>query len=142
MNYEPERIIYNGKATIVFWEDGTKTVVKCAEGTEPDKYNGFCAALAKKIFGNNSRLKKSIVEAENRKKIKSFGPIEVGDYVLVLDGGKIRPSTIILWFPEAMDYYIGRILKVTQVIDEKQVKLENGFYYDLKWVRKVKRKKS
>ena len=56
----PVRIIYNVKATIVFWKDGTKTVVKLSEGDYDNPYNAFCAALAKKIFGNNSRVRKIV----------------------------------------------------------------------------------
>lgn len=52
--YAPKKIIYNGKATIVFWIDGTKTIVKKAKGEPYNRYNAFCAALAKKVFGNNS----------------------------------------------------------------------------------------
>lgn len=47
-------------ATIVFWKDGTKTVVKLPEGDTPDDYSAFTAALAIKIFGANSRVKKII----------------------------------------------------------------------------------
>ena len=54
--YCPVKVIYNGPATIVFWADGTKTVVKRAKKEKDNKYNAFCAALAKKIFGNNSRV--------------------------------------------------------------------------------------
>lgn len=53
----PDRIIKNGRATIVLWPDGTKTVVKLAEGDEPSDYAAFTAALAKKIYGSNSRIK-------------------------------------------------------------------------------------
>lgn len=69
LRFSPQKIIHNGPATIVFWSDGSKTVVKCATGTEPDLYNAFCAAFAKKVFGTNSRLKKVIEEAyENGRK--------------------------------------------------------------------------
>ena len=53
-----KRIIYHNPATIVFWEDGTKTVVKCMEGEKYEKYAGFCAALAKKMYGSTTRAKK------------------------------------------------------------------------------------
>lgn len=56
--FTPVKIIKNGPATVVFWKDGTKTVVKCAPETTPSDYDAFTAALAIKIFGNNSRLKK------------------------------------------------------------------------------------
>ena len=53
-----KRIVYNDPATIVFWQDGTKTVVKCMDGEPFEKYAGFCAALAKKVFGSTSKAKK------------------------------------------------------------------------------------
>lgn len=44
-------VIYNRPATIVFWEDGTKTVVKCKnEKFDPEK--GLVMAFSKKILGN------------------------------------------------------------------------------------------
>ena len=66
LNYEPadhlnvDRIIFSPPATIVFWKDGTKTVVKCAKGEPFSEYNGFSAALLKKVFGSNSAVKKLI----------------------------------------------------------------------------------
>ena len=46
----PEKVIFNDPATIVFWKDGTKTVVKCMEG---DTYNpevGLAMCVCKKVF--------------------------------------------------------------------------------------------
>lgn len=50
---EVREVRYNGPATIVFWEDNTKTVVKVQPGEEyydPDK--AFAMAVCKKLFGN------------------------------------------------------------------------------------------
>lgn len=45
------KVIFNDPATIVFWEDGTKTVVKCTnEDYDPEK--GLAMAIAKKVFNN------------------------------------------------------------------------------------------
>lgn len=55
-----KKIIYHDPATIVFWEDGTKTVVKRMEDQEFSKYYGFLAALAKKCYGNNSKVQRII----------------------------------------------------------------------------------
>lgn len=55
---EIKRIIFNEPATIIFWSDGEKTVVKAAEGDEYNPYYGFCCAVTKRIFGNNSVIKK------------------------------------------------------------------------------------
>lgn len=53
---EPRRIIYNDPATIVFWEDGTKTIVMKAPGEKFNKYAAFCAAVAKRLYVTNSRI--------------------------------------------------------------------------------------
>ena len=58
--YEPKDIIRNGPATIVFWKDGTKTIVKLAEGGSDDPYAAFCMALAKKIFKTNGNVKRIV----------------------------------------------------------------------------------
>ena len=60
----PEKIIYNGPATIVFWDDGTKTVVKRSKKDKDNKYNAFCAALAKKIYGSNSKVNSIVAEGK------------------------------------------------------------------------------
>ena len=57
---DPVRIIRNGNATIVMWADGTKTVVKKSADDPEDDYAAFTAALAKKVYGNNSHFKKML----------------------------------------------------------------------------------
>ncbi len=47
-----KKVIFSDPATIIFWEDGTKTVVKTQDGEEYDKEKGFAMAVCKKIFGN------------------------------------------------------------------------------------------
>ena len=58
--YTPKRILRSGPATIVFWEDGTKTIVKLSNGEEDNAYTAFTAALARKIYGSNSAVKRLI----------------------------------------------------------------------------------
>lgn len=48
----PKEVIYNDPATIVFWEDGTKTIVKCQPGDTFSKELGLAMAIAKKVHGN------------------------------------------------------------------------------------------
>lgn len=64
--YRPKRIIQNGPATIVFWKDGTKTIVKKSPDSPDDIYYAFCSALAKKMYKTNSALKRSIRDALKR----------------------------------------------------------------------------
>lgn len=47
-----ERVIFNAPATIVFWLDGSKTVVKAQNGEPFDKEKGLAMAICKKLSGN------------------------------------------------------------------------------------------
>lgn len=49
---EIKNVIFNDPATIVFWSDGTKTVVKCQEGDIYDPEKGLAMAISKKVLGN------------------------------------------------------------------------------------------
>lgn len=49
---EIEDVIFNEPATIVFWNDGTKTVVKAQDDDVFDPEKGLAMAIAKKAFGN------------------------------------------------------------------------------------------
>lgn len=61
-----KQVIFSGPKTIVFWLDGTKTIVSCGEGDHNDPYAGFCAAaITKRVFGSTSQAKK--VLARTRK---------------------------------------------------------------------------
>ena len=65
---EVKKIIFNDPATIVYWKDGTKTVVKCQKGDVFDSEKGFAMAFLKKCWGNkgnfNDKLIKIIKEAK------------------------------------------------------------------------------
>lgn len=70
-------VIFNDPATIVFWNDGTKTVVK-AENEEFDPEKGLAMAISKKFLGNKGNyyetFKKWLPEKENE--LKSVWPSE------------------------------------------------------------------
>lgn len=51
---EIRKVIYNPPATIILWEDETKTVVKCCETDIYDPEKGFAMAVIKKLCGNTS----------------------------------------------------------------------------------------
>ena len=55
LSMQISKVIYHNPATIVFWKDGTKTVVKCQED---DKYTysaGIMHAIIRKMYEDNSR---------------------------------------------------------------------------------------
>lgn len=45
-------VIFNDPATIVFWDDGVKTVVKCQNNETFDPEKGLAMAIAKRFFDN------------------------------------------------------------------------------------------
>ena len=52
--------LFNDPATIVFWTDGTKTVVKCRKGDKWDAEKGLAMACAKKLMGNRDGYHKTL----------------------------------------------------------------------------------
>ena len=48
-------VIFNDPATIVLWEDGTKTVVKCDDKDTYNPTTGLALCFMKKALGNSSR---------------------------------------------------------------------------------------
>lgn len=66
-NYYPKRIIKNNNAMIVFWNDGTKTIVKRASDELDSDYAAFTAAVCIKIYGSNSALKRIVARTETQK---------------------------------------------------------------------------
>lgn len=107
-----EKILRNGDATIVFWADGTKTVVRYSGDEEDSDYTAFTAAFAIKCFGSNSHLKKVIKnkivyrdtpkKKKKPEKIVAEPPTEfmLGDWVTIktlehLTGGFPRQITAV-----------------------------------------------
>lgn len=74
-------VIFNDPATIVFWADGTKTVVKCQEDDIFDPEKGLVMAISKKALGNKgnycNEIKKWLPKLEKDEEeiafTKSFG---------------------------------------------------------------------
>ena len=64
--YKARRVVFNPPATVVLWEDGTKTVVKCDERDGYDAMTGVALCYMKKALGNTSReLNKALRNARN-----------------------------------------------------------------------------
>lgn len=57
----PIKVIFNPPATVVYWNDGTKTVVK-ATNESFDKEKGFAMAYLKKSLGNKGNYNKTLRE--------------------------------------------------------------------------------
>lgn len=64
---KPKKIYQRGKATIVEWQDGDKTVVVKEDNCEESLYHAFCAAFAKKMFKSTGNVMKLIDKADEKK---------------------------------------------------------------------------
>ena len=49
---EINNVIFNNPATVVYWKDGTKTVVKCQDDDKYSKQIGLAMCIIKKVCGN------------------------------------------------------------------------------------------
>ena len=72
MHFTPKSIEQSAdhKTVVVIWNDNTKTIVRLSPNDPDDIYMAFTAALAKKIFGSNSKIKKVISTHLNEHKPK------------------------------------------------------------------------
>ena len=94
---EIKNVIFNDPATIVFWEDGTKTVVKCQDGDEFDPEKGLSMAIVKKAYGNKgsycNKLKKWLPKEEPVDTNSSFRSIFVPqEFTFTIDSAKFSKS--------------------------------------------------
>lgn len=64
IGYKPKKIIHNENATIVLWNDGTKTVIK---GQGDDLFAAFCICFAKKYCNGSTVLNRLFDCAEEKK---------------------------------------------------------------------------
>ena len=81
---EIENVIFNPPATIVFWRDGTKTVVKCGEHDIYDPEKGIAMAIAKRVLGNQGNY---------YNKIKEWLPIDYSPVSMSVDLVKFEDFT-------------------------------------------------
>ena len=104
-----KNVVFNDPATVVIWNDGTKTVVKCQPGDTYSKETGLALCIAKKYLGNkgnfNKVFKKWIPEeaepveedddpveedaVTGAVNLKRSGNISVGDTVRVVNSGQV-----------------------------------------------------
>lgn len=65
---EPKKVIFNDPATIVYWEDGSKTVVKCGPYDIYDCEKGFAMCVLKQLYGDkfHAMLKKHVPQEETK----------------------------------------------------------------------------
>lgn len=53
---EIDKVIFNPPATIVFFDDGSKTVVRCSPNDVFDREKGIALCVMKRAYGNTGRF--------------------------------------------------------------------------------------
>ena len=69
----PKQIIHNAEAVIVFWKDGSKTIVRRREGDPDDIHSAFAQALVKKLFGATTTAHKMVDRVTKEQELKKKG---------------------------------------------------------------------
>ena len=55
---EIKNVYFNDPATVVIWNDGTKSIVRCSENDFYDPEKGLAMAIVKKVYGNDNSFHK------------------------------------------------------------------------------------
>lgn len=82
-----KKVIFNPPATIVFWSDGKKTVVKCSKNESFDPEKGLAMAIVKRTQGNSEDYYKDISKwcgGASAQKAKEKSKNDILDVVLEL----------------------------------------------------------
>lgn len=75
-----KKVIFNYPATVVIWEDGTKTIVKAGDYDVFDPEKGLAMAIAKKALGNQGNyyevFKKWLPEEKEEEELSPLGELK------------------------------------------------------------------
>lgn len=91
--FQIKKVFFNNPVTVVLWEDGTKTIVRCAEGDKYDLEKGLALCFMKKALGNNGDFndifKKEIYRMTNKQYKCANKYLQVGEEC----GGEVYKGT-------------------------------------------------
>ena len=113
VEHTPTKVIFNPPATIIFWTDDTKTVVKCGENDEFDPEKGLAMAFAKKKLGNKGNYYNTIRYL-----------LENAEYQY--DGEQCDPELVQPWQQMIFNAITGRKREIPRVV----VKRMRGKHFD------------
>ena len=112
--YWIEKVVFSGPATILFWTDGTKTVVRLRKGdrsgmlgkkTEDDRRVAICWAMAKRYYGSCAAINKRISA--------------ISDYRM-MDNTLVYTMLVTLFDnPKALEQYIDYAMKIAVNYNEQ-----------------------
>lgn len=130
----PKHYIINDGATILFWKDGTKTIVKRASDDEFNPRLAFLTAFFQRYCGmSKNKANKYLaslqieVKKENSKSCKSK-ELRVGDKVFVKKNLKDNTVYGADMFVDSMSYLKGKEVTIKKVLDDGCYRIEEASY--------------
>ena len=106
-----KKVYFNEPATVVLWEDGTKTIVKAGEGDIYDPEKGLAMAIAKKALGNQGNyyevFKKWLPEEECVDDDYDYQLEQMKEYIDELDKELHKKHPTVMLTPEELAEKLG-----------------------------------
>lgn len=115
-----KRVVFSDRKTIILWNDGSKTIVSCAEEEQLDPYMGFCAAFTKGFFGSKHQVEKMVKNADyqpskkTKKKISEVLKQLREDDIENEDLPEFLKKKLVSNNTEASEFLIGKKVKNTK----------------------------
>lgn len=107
--FKIKRVLFNNPATIVFWADGDKTVVKCQNGEPYDPEKGLAMAISKKALGNGNKwyneFKKQLENCDAGFHMHSAAWCGYNRLVNALHDKKATKADLVIAMEEAIGYF-------------------------------------
>lgn len=114
----PERYIINKDATILFWEDGTKTIVKKSEDDKEDIVKSFLWAY----FQKQSGLSKTQANKYLKKISEQYDTEVNGDEHIVDTSKEFKVGDRVRAIENGVEYEKGDVLIIEKIRDD-------GYHY-------------
>ena len=129
-NIKIKNVIFNDPATIVFWSDGSKTVVKCQDDDWFDPEKGLTMAISKKALGNKgnycNELKKWL--PKEKSEVQEFNYIGNVESITKLNvhsiGRNLIPAYSEEGFIDGMKHTVGITKEATTIAEAVNTKNE------------------
>lgn len=74
LKFVAKKVYFSGPATVILWEDGTKTVVRCQLDDQYDAEKGIAMCFMKKALGNNGNFNEELKRLVYGKDKNEEGP--------------------------------------------------------------------
>ena len=101
-----KNVIFNPPATIVFWTDNTKTVVKCQDDEMFDPEKGITMAFFKKMSGNKGSYFNDIKKWADKYEVSAG--IDYSKTLINIDTPTDTASTLKDLIDERIAHYLGK----------------------------------